>query len=36
LSIVQRIVYDHGGDVFARNHPEGGAVVGVRLRRARL
>jgi PAS domain S-box-containing protein len=36
LSIVQRIVYDHGGDVFARNHPEGGAVVGLRLRRARL
>jgi PAS domain S-box-containing protein len=35
LSIVQRIVYDHGGDVFARNHPEGGAVVVVRLRRAR-
>jgi signal transduction histidine kinase len=35
LSIVQRIVYDHGGGVFARNHPEGGAVVGVRLRRAR-
>ena len=33
LSIVQRIVYDHGGDVFARNHPEGGAVVIVRLRR---
>jgi signal transduction histidine kinase len=36
LSIVQRIVYDHGGDVFARNHPEGGAVVVIRLRRARL
>ena len=35
LSIVQRIVYDHGGDVFARNHPEGGAVVVVRLRSAR-
>jgi signal transduction histidine kinase len=34
LSIVKRIVYDHGGDVFARNHPEGGAVVVVRLRRA--
>ena len=34
LSIVQRIVYDHGGDVFARNHPEGGAVVVVRLRSA--
>jgi PAS domain S-box-containing protein len=36
LSIVQRIVYDHGGDVFAQNHPEGGAVVIVRLRRARM
>lgn len=35
LSIVQRIVYDHGGDVFARNHPDGGAVVIVRLRSAR-
>jgi PAS domain S-box-containing protein len=35
LSIVKRIVYDHGGDVLARNHPEGGAVVAVRLRRAR-
>ncbi len=34
LSIVKRIVYDHGGDVSARNHPEGGAVVAVRLRRA--
>jgi PAS domain S-box-containing protein len=35
LSIVKRIVYDHGGDVSARNHPEGGAVVAFRLRRAR-
>jgi len=35
LSIVRRIVYDHGGEVFAWNHPEGGAVVAVRLRRAR-
>jgi signal transduction histidine kinase len=34
LSIVKRIVYDHGGEVFARNHPEGGAVVAVWLRRA--
>jgi PAS domain S-box-containing protein len=34
LSIVKRIVYDHGGEVSARNHPEGGAVVAVRLRRA--
>ncbi len=34
LSIVKRIVYDHGGNVSARNHPEGGAVVVVRLRRA--
>jgi signal transduction histidine kinase len=33
LSIVKRIVYDHGGEVFARNHPEGGAVVAVWLRR---
>jgi PAS domain S-box-containing protein len=35
LSIVKRIVYDHGGEVSARNHPEGGAVVAVQLRRAR-
>jgi PAS domain S-box-containing protein len=31
LSIVKRIVYDHGGEVSAHNHPEGGAVVRVRL-----
>jgi signal transduction histidine kinase len=35
LSIVQRIVFDHGGDVFARNHPQGGAMVVVRLRSAK-
>ena len=34
LSIVKRIVYDHGGDVRADNHPDGGAVVTVRLRAA--
>jgi signal transduction histidine kinase len=34
LSIVKRIVYDHGGEVSARNHPEGGAVVRVRLQGA--
>jgi PAS domain S-box-containing protein len=34
LSIVRRIVYDHGGEVLAENHPEGGAVVRVRLREA--
>ena len=32
LSIVKRIVYDHGGEVTADNHPQGGAVVKVRLR----
>jgi signal transduction histidine kinase len=32
LSIVKRIVYDHGGEVTAENHPQGGAVVKVRLR----
>jgi signal transduction histidine kinase len=32
LSIVKRIVYDHGGEVSAENHPDGGAVVKVRLR----
>jgi signal transduction histidine kinase len=35
LSIVKRIVYDHGGEVSARNHPDGGAVVAIQLRRAR-
>jgi PAS domain S-box-containing protein len=35
LSIVKRIVYDHGGDVSAHNHPEGGAVVKVRLQGVR-
>jgi signal transduction histidine kinase len=34
LSIVKRIVYDHGGEVSAHNHPEGGAVVRVRLQGA--
>jgi len=28
-------VYDHGGEVAAENHAEGGAVVRVRLRAAR-
>jgi signal transduction histidine kinase len=32
LSIVKRFVYDHGGEVTAQNHPEGGAIVKVRLR----
>jgi signal transduction histidine kinase len=32
LSIVKRIVYDHAGEVTAENHPDGGAVVRVRLR----
>ena len=31
LSIAQRIVHGHGGSISAFNHPEGGAVVGVRL-----
>ena len=35
LSIVKRIVYDHGGEVSAENHPEGGAIVRVRLRPVR-
>jgi PAS domain S-box-containing protein len=35
LSIVKRIVYDHGGDVSAENHPDGGAVVRVTLRAVR-
>lgn len=34
LSIVKRIVYDHGGEVRADNHPDGGAMVTVRLREA--
>ncbi len=35
LSIVKRFVYDHGGEVTAENHPEGGALVKVRLRGVR-
>ncbi len=35
LSIVKRIVYDHGGEVAAENHESGGAVVKVRLRAVR-
>jgi PAS domain S-box-containing protein len=31
LSIVQRVVEQHGGQVCARNHPEGGAVVALVL-----
>jgi signal transduction histidine kinase len=31
LSIVQRIVEQHGGDIVARNDPQGGAVVTVAL-----
>jgi PAS domain S-box-containing protein len=31
LSIAQRIVQQHGGSISAFNHPEGGAVVAVRL-----
>jgi signal transduction histidine kinase len=31
LALVQRIVSEHGGDVFARNREEGGAVVTMRL-----
>jgi len=34
LSIVKRIVYDHGGEVSAQNHPQGGAIVTVKLRAA--
>lgn len=32
LSIVQRVVRAHGGEIAAANHPDGGAVVRVRLR----
>ena len=31
LSIVQRVVEQHGGEVVARNRPEGGALTAVRL-----
>src|SRR5207253_9839190 len=31
LSICYGIVKEHGGDIVARNHPEGGAVLEVRL-----
>ena len=31
LSIVAAVAAEHGGDVFARNHPAGGAVVGMTL-----
>jgi signal transduction histidine kinase len=31
LALVQRIVSEHGGEVSARNHDEGGAVVTIRL-----
>lgn len=33
LSIVKRIVYEHEGEVAAANHPQGGAVITVRLPR---
>jgi PAS domain S-box-containing protein len=35
LSIVKRIVYDHGGEITAENHPDGGAIVTIRLRAVR-
>jgi signal transduction histidine kinase len=31
LSIVRRIVQEHGGEVTAENHPEGGAILTLRL-----
>jgi two-component system sensor histidine kinase MprB len=31
LSIVAAVAHDHGGGVFARNAPDGGAIVGLTL-----
>ena len=31
LAIVSQIMENHGGEVWAKNHPEGGAVVGFSL-----
>lgn len=31
LSIVQKIFHEHGGEVTVANHPDGGAIVTVRL-----